>query len=51
MKKEIKLKSRINKTNGQINFSLKKSSLPQIFKDKLPTLKGIKIDLEDFDFE
>ena len=51
MKKKIILKSRVNIANGQINFSLKKSSLPKIIKDKLPKLKGISLEEEDFDFE
>ena len=40
----------INKSNGQINFSIKKTSLPKEIKDKLPKLKRIKIDWEDFEF-
>ena len=50
MKKTIKLKSVINKANGQIHFSLKKSSLPKKFKKELPKLKGIKLDLDAFEF-
>ena len=50
MKKFI-LESRINKANGQINFQLKKNSLPKKIKDKLPKLKGINITLNDLDFD
>jgi hypothetical protein len=42
---------RINKANKQINFQLKKSSLSKEFKDRLPQLKEIKVDLKDFKFE
>ena len=42
---------RINSANKQINFQLKKSSLSKEFKDKLPKLKEIKVDLKDFKFE
>jgi len=50
MKDKITLLARINKSNKQVNFQLKKSSLPKDFKDRLPSLKGISIKLEDFDF-
>ena len=50
MKREIKLKPVINKANNQINFCLKKSSLPKKYKEKLPKLKGIKLNLEDFEW-
>jgi len=50
MVKEFLLKSRINKANGQINFSLKKTDLPIKLKSKLQELKGIRIKAEDFDF-
>ena len=49
--KEISLKPVHNKANGQINFSLKKGSLNKEVKDMLPKLKGIKIRVEDFEFE
>jgi hypothetical protein len=49
--KEIKLFPRINKANSQINFQLKKSSLPKDMKLKLNNLKSIKINLEDFEFD
>lgn len=48
--KEIKLKPVVNKLNGQINFSLKKSSFPKKIKKKLSDLKGIKLRLEDLEF-
>ena len=51
MVKEFFLKSRINSSNNQINFQLKKSDLPIKIKDKLNELKGIKIKAEDFDFD
>ena len=53
IKKESKviLFPRINKANKQINFQLKKSSLTKEFKDRLPQLKEIKVDLKDFKFE
>lgn len=50
MDKKLLLKPRINKKNGQINFSLKKNSIPKKYKNKLPSLKGIKIKLEDFEW-
>jgi hypothetical protein len=50
MSKKICLKPRINKLNGQINFSLKKNSLPKKVKQKLPELKGIKLDLDSFEW-
>jgi hypothetical protein len=49
--KNLILKPVINKANGQINFSIKKNLLPEKFKDRLPTLKGIKFDLNDLEFE
>ena len=49
--KYFKLKPVINKANGQINFSIKKNSLPDKLKDRLPNLKGIKIDFDDLEFE
>ena len=51
MKKIIQLASRINSSNGQINFQLKKSELPKKFKNNLPKLKGIRINLDAFEFE
>ena len=51
MSDKIFLKPRINKANNQINFQLKKKELSKEFQDKLPKLKGIEINLEDFDFE
>lgn len=44
------LKAVLNKSNGQINFSLKKNSLPKEVKVNLNKLKGIKIRMEDFNF-
>lgn len=49
--KKICLKPVINKSNGQINFSLKKTSLPKDVKSKLPKLKSIKFDFNDMEFE
>jgi hypothetical protein len=50
MNEKITLKPRINKLNGQVSFNLKKNSLPITMKNKLPTLKGIKVDLKDFEW-
>jgi len=49
--KNIKLSPRLNKANGQINFQLKKTSLPKKFRNKLSRLKSIKLDMEDFEFD
>ena len=51
MTKVIRLEPRINKSNNQISFQLKKRLLPKNFKDKLPKLKGIKLELEDFEWD
>jgi hypothetical protein len=51
MEKGITLKAVLNKNNNQINFSLKKKGLPKEIKDKLPNLKGIKLDFDDFEFK
>ena len=53
LKKAIKisLKPVINKSNGQINFSLKKSSLPPSFKMKLDKLEYIDLKLKNFKFK
>lgn len=48
--KQIVLIPRINKSNGQMNFSLKKSELPMEIKYRLPSLKGIKLNMENFKF-
>ena len=48
---KIKLVPRINKANAQINFQLKKTLLPKEFKDRLPNLKSIEINLKDFAFD
>jgi len=48
---EISLKPVINKSNGQINFSLKKSSLPKDMKNKLSKLKFIQIKKQNFKFK
>jgi hypothetical protein len=48
MKKDIVLKPVINKSNKQINFSLKKTSLPRGMRDKLNNLKSIKLDRSNF---
>jgi hypothetical protein len=47
---KIKLTPRINTANGQINFQLKKTSLPDSIKKKIGELKEIKIDTLDFKF-
>ena len=49
--KTIKLVPRINISNQQISFQLKKKLLPKIFKDRLPQLKSIKLNLENFEWE
>lgn len=51
IKKIIELKPVINKKNNQINFSLCKKKLPKIIKDNLSSLKSIKINTKDFEFE
>ena len=48
--KKVSLKPVFNKTNGQMNFSLKKGSLPKHIKERLPRLKSIKLRPEDFEF-
>ena len=48
---EIKLFPRINKANFQINFQLKKSTLPREIKDNLCNLKSIKLNTNNFEFE
>ena len=48
--KNVLIKPVFNKTNGQMNFSLKKGSLPKYIKDRLPMLKSIKLNMEDFEF-
>ena len=48
---KIRLKPRVNSANKQINFQLKKNILPKEFKDRLPKLRGLKLDLEDFEFD
>lgn len=48
--KEMNLKPIHNKSNGQINFSLKKTDLPKSMKDKLHNLKSIRVKMEDFEF-
>lgn len=50
LKKELLLKPVVNKKNGQINFSIKKTELPKSLKARLPGLKSIKLKLEDFEF-
>ena len=51
MSKTIKLVPRVNKSNNQISFNLKKRLLPKTFRDKLPKLKEIKLELEDFEWD
>ena len=50
MYKKLILKPVVNKANKQINFSIKKNSLPKEIKLKLPKLKAIKLSMEDFEF-
>jgi hypothetical protein len=47
---QIKLLPRINKSNQQINFNLRKRVLPKSIQDKLPNLKSIKLNIKDFEF-
>ena len=47
----IKLIPKINSANKQINFCLKKSSLPKELRDKLPKLKSIDLKPCNFKFE
>ncbi len=49
-KKKIRLEPVFNRRNGQINFSLRKTSLPKSFKTKLKELKSINVKMEDFEF-
>jgi hypothetical protein len=42
------LKPRINKNNGQINFSLPKKKIPKSIRDNPDKIKNIKIRLEDW---
>ena len=49
--KSIFLKPVVNKTNGQITFSIKKSCLPIKIKEKLQTLKSIKLNTRDLQFK
>lgn len=51
MAKIIKLEPRINKANHQVSFQLKKGDLPKKLKKRLPKLKCIKLELEDFEFD
>ena len=51
MKDFVFLKPILNKANNQINFSLKKNSLPKDVKNMLPKLKSIKLKIGDFEFE
>jgi len=53
MSKIIRIKSIINKKNGQINFSLPRRKIPKRFKLKLKIKnpKEIKIRFEDLIFE
>jgi len=48
---KISLKPVVNKSNGQINFSLKKSILPLSMKMKLGKLDSINLKLKDFKFK
>jgi len=48
--KEMHLKPISNKKNGQINFHLKKNSLPQSIKNNLSNLKSINLKEENFEF-
>ena len=51
MSKGTKVFPRWNKANNQINLQLKKKKLPKELRDKLPKLKSIKLDWEDFEFD
>ena len=48
---KIKLIPILNKTNNQINFNLRRLDLPEKFRDRLPKLKEINLELKDFLFE
>ena len=50
-RKKLELIPRVNKSNNQINFSLKKRLLPKELIDKLPRLKCLKVDLNNLKFE
>lgn len=51
MGKKFSLKAVFNKSNGQINFSLKKTILPKKIQDQLKDLKRVKISAEDLLFD
>ncbi len=51
MSKQILIKPIVNKSNNQINFYLKKSSLPKKMKERLPQLKSIKLNPDDFEWD
>ena len=48
MSKKIIVKPRINKKNGQINFSLPKKKLSKDFINNTKKMKGLKIKLLDW---
>jgi hypothetical protein len=47
---EIKLFPRVNKSNQQINFNLRKRVLPKEMQKNLSNLKSIKLNIKDFEF-
>lgn len=49
--RDIKLVPRLNKANNQISFQLKRSSLSKEFNAKLPTLKSLKLNMKNFEFD
>jgi len=44
----LRIRPRINKANGQINFSLPRKKLPRKFLEELDKFSKIKIKLGDF---
>lgn len=51
MKKDLRLRIRINKANNQFNLTPKKTEIPKELKEKFNVSKYLKVDWEDIDFE
>ena len=47
---ELKLYPKWNKNNKQVSFDLPKLKLPQDIRQKLPSLKSIKLNCKNFNF-